>query len=314
MAILLSIYTDNAFREIRLPMINNSDFSLVLYKNIYGIENDVTLNMQVIDDEWQIISSKEYSVFKNEDKYNILTLKDKDIIKIFTKSEMISVVVKYLEQVFVPFEKYDISSENEIKIGKNDTNDICYSYAGLVSREHAIMRKSDAGWQIENRSSNGIYVNSAVVQNTTMLEFGDYISVIGLHMVYLGDILAIDNVNSDVIVSDKIKKITIQDDENSSDELLKEERFSGNKDKKVLVLRAPRNMGVLNKEVTVIKGIGDNGLPFLGNFFNSRYKRNQQAYLKYLDIKENEIFEKYQHNVNVLNSMYKSSSECASMI
>ena len=36
MAILLSIYTDNAFREIRLPMINNSDFSLVLYKNIYG--------------------------------------------------------------------------------------------------------------------------------------------------------------------------------------------------------------------------------------------------------------------------------------
>ncbi len=314
MAILLSIYTDNAFREIRLPMINNSDFSLVLYKNIYGIENDVTLNMQVIDDEWQIISSKEYSIFKNEDKYNILTLKDKDIIKIFTKSEMISVVVKYLEQVFVPFEKYDISSENEIKIGKNDTNDICYSYAGLVSREHAIMRKSDAGWQIENRSSNGIYVNSAVVQNTTMLEFGDYISVIGLHMVYLGDILAIDNVNSDVIVSDKIKKITIQDDENSSDELLKEERFSGNKDKKVLVLRAPRNMGVLNKEVTVIKGIGDNGLPFLGNFFNSRYKRNQQAYLKYLDIKENEIFEKYQHNVNVLNSMYKSSSECASNI
>ena len=43
MAILLSIYTKTAFREERLPIINNSDYSIVLDKDIYGIKKDITI-------------------------------------------------------------------------------------------------------------------------------------------------------------------------------------------------------------------------------------------------------------------------------
>ena len=52
MAIMLSIYTEHAFREIRLPIQNNSDFTIMLYHNVYGLGKDVALKLEVINDEW----------------------------------------------------------------------------------------------------------------------------------------------------------------------------------------------------------------------------------------------------------------------
>ncbi|MDY3797262.1 MAG: type VII secretion protein EssC [Agathobacter sp.] len=256
MAILLSIYTENAFREIRLPIINNLDYSITLNKNIYGIKKDITLKLQVINEEWQFLDSLEYSIYKEAEEYEKKTIRDKDILKVYTESEIITIVVKRMNMAFAPFTKYQIDNMSIINIGKSESNDICYDYAGLVSREHAVLQRRGRDWYIINKSKNGIYINSVLVQENAKLQFGDYISIIGLHLVFLGDILAIDEIRSNVTISKSLihHKPEIIENENKN-----EAGYRNQADGRVLVQRAPRNVEKIETEPIEIEsppGIG----------------------------------------------------------
>lgn len=250
MAIILSVYTNAAFREIRLPIVNNTDYSIALYKNIYGLRKDIVLKLEVINDEWVFIEDSTYSVIKENEGYERKKLQNGDVIQIYTESEMISVVVRKVKQAFNVFQKYSLSNMNTITIGKNTNNTICYDYAGLVSREHAIISKVSGKWQITNRGANGICINSQLVNGTMTLEFGDYISIIGLHIVYLGDILAIDNAEGEAVISDELQKY-----EYIQDELNKQEAPQNHfvKDSRILIHRAPRNIEKIEKEPVEIE-------------------------------------------------------------
>lgn len=239
MAILLSVYTDQAFREIRLPIQNNSDYTIVLYKNVYGLKKDITLHLEVINEKWEFMENSEYSVFKGNKAYERKYLQDKDVLTVYTDSETISVVVKEVEQAFYSFRKFRIDHLKQIKIGKNAENDICYDYAGLVSREHAVMTKISEGWQIRNTSANGIYINSEFVKDVQELKFGDYISIIGLHIVYFGDMIAVDMLGDAVRVNSKLisyreKKDAVAPKEPAGHVQAAEPR--------ILLHRAPRNI------------------------------------------------------------------------
>ena len=239
MAILLSVYTERAFREIRLPIQNNSDYEIKLYQNTYGLSKDITLHLEVINDEWEFVENADYSVYQGNDSYERHPLQDKDVLSIYTDSEMISVVVKKLEQAFYSFQKFSLAGWNRITIGKNTTNDICYEYAGLVSREHAVMERTPEGFVIWNKSANGIYVNSERVKEKQLLKFGDYISIIGLHLVYLGDILAIDLQGDSTVINEKLKVYQPFFREKKPAE---QAGHVTEKDARILLHRAPRNI------------------------------------------------------------------------
>ncbi len=244
MAIILSVYTNSAFREIRLPIVNNSDYTIVLHKNIYGLCKDLVLKLEVINDEWVFIEDSAYSVLKDNDSYERQRLQDKDVLQIYTEAEVISIVVKKVSQAFSVFKKFNISDNTSIKIGKNETNEICYSYSGLVSREHAVMTKVSGGWQISNKSANGIYINSQLVRDTKTLEFGDFISIVGLHIVYLDDIIAIDMLEESVKASDTLKEYEHAEPAHTSDEAPHKVMP---RDSKILLHRAPRNILKIEK-------------------------------------------------------------------
>ena len=239
MAIILSVYTNSAFREIRLPIVNNSNYTVVLHKNIYGLAKDIILKLEVINEEWVFIEDSAYSIMKENEGYERKRLQDKDVLKVYTENELISIVVRKVRQAFHIFKKYTLANIRTITIGKNVSNTICYDYSGLVSREHAVLTKTSDGWQIKNKGANGICINSQLVNNARSLQFGDFISIIGLHIVYLGDILAIDIQENDVIVSEGLKEY-----EYSADEIYHEtnQRKLITKDSRSLVHRAPRNI------------------------------------------------------------------------
>lgn len=239
MAIMLSVYTEHAFREIRLPIQNNSDYEIKLYQNIYGLSKDITLHLEVINDEWEFVEDSDYSVYKGNDNYERKPLRDKDVLNIYTDSEMISVVVKKQEQAFYAFRKFSMEGLNRITIGKNESNDICYEYAGLVSREHAILERTKEGFVIWNKSANGIYVNSKRVKENQLLKFGDYISIIGLHLVYLGNILAIDMQDDSTKVCEALKEYVPLKKERKNVEAA---GHVTEKDPRILLHRAPRNI------------------------------------------------------------------------
>ncbi len=54
MGVVLSVYTDSAFRDYLLPAINNSDYEIILKGAAFGLENDIILKLEIIDGVWRV--------------------------------------------------------------------------------------------------------------------------------------------------------------------------------------------------------------------------------------------------------------------
>ncbi len=237
--IVLSIYTNTVYREMQLPVINDSDYSLVLYSDIFGISDDLKLELEIINDSWSIKTTNYYCVLKDGYRYDAYTLHNSDMFQLYTENrETIAVIVR---EVFYPiaiFDKYSLQYCTQVTIGKREDMDICYDYLGLVSREHTVLYKTDTCWMISDKSQNGIYINSQLILGDRELKFGDHIRIIGLNLVFLDNILAIDNsqgnvsINTDVMIPYEGQPETVE--ERNGDILFKDSR--------ILLHRAPRNI------------------------------------------------------------------------
>ncbi len=153
--IIISIYTNTIYREMRLPVINNSDYSLVLYGDVFGISDDLKLDLEVIDNTWNINGTDYYYVLKDGYRYDNYYLKNNDMFQIYTQNrESLAVIVREVMYPFAVFDKYDLRCCQQVTIGKREDMDICYDYLGLASREHTVIYKTEAGWTISNKSQN----------------------------------------------------------------------------------------------------------------------------------------------------------------
>lgn len=201
MGFIISVYTKLAFKEFILPSINNSDYEITLRNNYFQLQEDIQLKLEVLDGVWRIKKSLKYSGIVQEGQ----VLEDNTIISLMTgHGEEISIIPKHNTSNFHEYKKFSLKDVSMITIGNETNNTICYNYLRMVSRCHAKIVKCDSGFQIENNSANGLYVNSMKVEGSTELEFGSLINILGLHMVYLGDILAIDMMENGVSVDERI--------------------------------------------------------------------------------------------------------------
>ena len=151
MVTVLSVFTDTSFKEIRLPNLVNTDYSFILYKNIFNIVQDLEIQLENINGRWAFVENSQYKVLKNNEKYTEKPIKDQDIFHIFTEeSENITLIVKEVKYSISVFKKYTVCHVNEITIGKNkdmlpmllgsllmvyaskDSNSGVYMYSGLV--------------------------------------------------------------------------------------------------------------------------------------------------------------------------------------
>lgn len=242
--IILSIYMNKVYRELRLPVINDSDYSLVLHSDIFGIGKDLKLELEVLDNSWSIKCTNYYCVLKDGYRYDSYILNSSDMFQVYTgNGEILDVVVREVMYPVAVFDKYDLSCCSQITIGKREDMDICYDYLGLVSREHTVLYRTHTGWSISDKSQNGIYINSQLVSGDRKLEFGDHISVIGLNLVFLDNILAVDNSQGNVIVNPNVlpyfEKQPVERENNN--EIL----FT---DGRSLLHRAPRNIIKIDRE------------------------------------------------------------------
>lgn len=249
--ISLLIYTSKVFKENRLPVINNSDYSIILYKDSFEFDSDLALKLEVINDKWILKKSNQYNILKDDYYYDECELNINDVVQIYTDfNERISIIVRNIEYPMSVFNKYDLSGQNEITIGKREDMDICYDFLGLVSREHAILYRAESEWYVRNKSGNGIYVNSKLVENEKKLDFGDHISIVGLNIVFLNQILAVDNATCDVAINEDklypyISSAILQDNQ---DNII----F---KDSREFLHRAPRNIIKIDKDPVEIESV-----------------------------------------------------------
>ncbi len=204
MSIVLSVYSQHAFKSFLLPSINNSEYSIIISKELFVLERDIELQMEIIGDQWFFASSDKYQIQNVKEKQDAIgrAIQNQDLYSvILSNGTNLSVMVDENENSFQVYDKYDITGISDISVGKNEDNDIQYDNRNIISGHHALIRRSNNQWIIEDKSSNGIFINSSRLVGTRQLSFGDVINCFGLTIVFLKDMIAVGSLISDVHVN-----------------------------------------------------------------------------------------------------------------
>lgn len=209
MSYIISAYTTDAFKEYNLPSLNNSDYVLNVRRSQLGLPADLKIVMEVVDNIWTIKSGPDYSIYIAGQRYDDADLSDGLVIDIAARNgSNFSMVVAETVDPFHAFGKYRMTGSEEITFGRDSANDVVFDFKG-VGRKHATITRNGRSAYITNYSLNGLYINSRRVDGTAELNFGDYINIIGLHMVFLGTLIAIDTGRAGVRINGQnLKKVS----------------------------------------------------------------------------------------------------------
>lgn len=207
MSYIISVYGEKAFKKMLLPAINNADYKIVLYKDIFGIENDLILEMEIVNGQWSFKKSSTYVLSRNGEEFFGHAIKNNDIIQLAAESQKnLTILVYEIDTPFEVYRKYSLNNLRKVTIGKDQHNHIRYDYFGLVSKKHAVLEITENGCRIHDLSSNGVFVNSIRVKQTQELKFGDSIHILGLQMIYLGNLIAIEQASAPVAIDSFVLK------------------------------------------------------------------------------------------------------------
>lgn len=194
MGFILSVYSINAFKEFLLPAIDNADSSIMVGKSIFALPEDVIIPLEIVGGQWFIRKKKFYLTYTvSGANYTGHPLVNGDLLTLtLPEGHILNIIVKEVRDSFIVYKKYDISGLDKIRIGKDESCDICYETLNLISKEHGTIRKDGAWYVVEDTSMNGIFINSMRMKGSWQLSFGDCIDIFGLRMVFLGNVLAIN--------------------------------------------------------------------------------------------------------------------------
>ncbi len=206
MSFIISVYSEEAFKEILLPAINNADSSVTLYKNVFGLREDLNLSMEVMEHQWRFQPNSNYRIIKDGKNYEQQTIRNNDVLTLIdTEGKHLSILVKETDNSFSVFKKYQLNNVNRISIGNQSDNTISYNFLGMVSKYHAALEREIGGWTLKDlNSANGVFVNYMRAETSHHLQFGDLISIMGLNIVFLGNVLAVDTAVDGVKVDERI--------------------------------------------------------------------------------------------------------------
>lgn len=209
MSLTLSFYSRDSFREVNLPSINNSDYELKITGDQLGIRSDLSIVLEVVDNQWKIHSSRGYRLFVEDQRYDTVDLMDGLLLSVVTEDdETVSLIISGIIDPFHSLDKFRLTNNAQVSIGTGADCDIVCDFMG-VSRDHAILFRSGNSTYIRSKGPNGLYINGDRVNGERELRFGDYINIIGLHIVYLGSVIAIDTRKATVRTDGgKLKKVT----------------------------------------------------------------------------------------------------------
>ncbi|BAL00630.1 putative cell division protein FtsK [Oscillibacter valericigenes Sjm18-20] len=205
MSTMLSVYTQDAFEEILLPAIDNSNFSFRLDRERYGLDEHTMISLEVADGRWRLLSRPDYQIFVQNAGCSQRLLEKGDIVNLRLAGEhMVTIAVTEAENELGRFSKYSLAGLNSISVGKATDNVICLNGLGLVSAHHAQILRQNGGWLIQDISTNGTYVGTERIKGQRMLQFGDCINIFGTKLVYLGELLALNISRGGVTVQEKV--------------------------------------------------------------------------------------------------------------
>ena len=254
MSLLITAVFENGFQEIYLPGVDNKTSPVDIRPHISSWGEDITLMLEVWGGVWSMSGSRQFNITVDEQIVDKVTLTPGLLLNCQMRgSDMVfSVTVDEADAGNTQFDKYllDFRRCPQVSVGSGEGSVIRYG-SQFCSPHHAhIVFENGRAVAYDLGSVNGSFVDGRLLTGGRALKYGDVIYIIGLKIVYLGNVLAINNPKGICKVDGgRLKPIRIESgsgpEENQGDYGVKETYF----------LRAPRNLEKLDDETFTIEKV-----------------------------------------------------------
>ena len=247
MSLLMTVFFENGFSELYFPTVDNRKYPISVSPYISGLDDELILNAEVWDGKWTIYSDRQYGLLKNGESVESSELAGGLVLEGTVKKDdsWFSIKVDEVDEESAAFSKYILRREkiSSIVIGSGAECDIIYGNR-FVSDKHAeIFFEGENTFVSDHGSTNGTFLNGRMVTGKTPVKYGDVIYIVGLKIVYLGQLLAINHPDKSIKVK-LLDPVVIPEltDETEDDEY-----------EKKYYLRTPRHLRELDVTDTAIE-------------------------------------------------------------
>lgn len=213
---IVTIISKNYIRSISLPEKIKGQFWL--YESVAG-KDERLVNIEGVGDEWIMKSTRQAQILDNNNNTikNTVILPQNIYVLIKLDGEKIFVFAEPITEDRQIFTKYLLRDDADLTIGRNEQNDICYMNK-VVSSRHASLSYRGGSWFIQDlESSNGTFVNGDRVKNT-QLHVGDVVFIMGFKIIIGKNLIAFNNPDGQVKVSERLKPFVSQPIEDIDEE------------------------------------------------------------------------------------------------
>ena len=191
MGMVLSIYSQKGFREVTLPERGQDELEILLQKELFALEQDIRLVLEKQGDEWELEFQNASIISGAADKKRVQIQDGSRFEADGGRGDRITVISFVQKNPFSVYRKYALSGLQEITIGRKAGNVIQYEN-DFVSGEHCSIVIEGGTAKLCDKSTNGTYLNFKRVYGSTILSYGDSIRVMRLNIIYLGNMIAVD--------------------------------------------------------------------------------------------------------------------------
>lgn len=195
MSVILSIYSERAYKEFVLPPIQNAETTLSIRRDVFGLPMEVELRLENTDDVWSF--SEENCVQLRCEEANAVgqPLRDGTYISCSLQGKMIlAIMVSISERRFSAYGKFRLAGQSA-SVGKEMDCALQYSFTSqnhqYISGQHIVIFQRGNGLVLRDKSRNGVFVNDIRIRGEVPLKYGDRVDIWGLSFVALGQTLAI---------------------------------------------------------------------------------------------------------------------------
>ncbi|MDR0221250.1 MAG: FHA domain-containing protein, partial [Lachnospiraceae bacterium] len=197
--LVLAVYTDNNIYEYFLPGQNNRKIKVDIPAAATGCPFDIGLSLEVWNGVWQLNGTDEMSLAVGQAGQKNVVLQEGLIVSCQHKKTgfAYTIVIENNYEGYSDFDKY-VFTGGTASIGRDAGNTIEYSVLSgggdqLVSGRHATLAAgADGSYTVTDESTNGTFVNGERITGSRKLSFGDVVYIIGMKIVCLHGLLAIN--------------------------------------------------------------------------------------------------------------------------
>ncbi len=194
MNMILSAYSENAYKEFRLPRADNIRTRLVLRRDVFALAESLDLLLENEDGVWYISPDNAPGFIDPQHRERPMLCDGDHFLYQAGGRTLVYFTVQQANRRFENFPRYRLAG-GEIQIGAQAGCALQYSFVSdggeYISRTHARITLDGDGFLLTDTSASGIFVNETRLKEPRHLQFGDRIDIWGVRIVALGAVLAV---------------------------------------------------------------------------------------------------------------------------